>query len=42
MENGLNDNYNEQLDLFHVNLDGFEGPLDLLLSQISSTWSKRN
>ena len=32
MENGLNDNYNEQLDLFHVNLDGFEGPLDLLLS----------
>ena len=32
MENGLNDNYIEQLDLFHVNLDGFEGPLDLLLS----------
>ena len=32
MENGLNDNLNEQLDLFHVNLDGFEGPLDLLLS----------
>ena len=32
MENSLNDSYNEQLDLFHVNLDGFEGPLDLLLS----------
>ena len=32
MENGLNDNISEQLELFHVNLDGFEGPLDLLLS----------
>ncbi len=32
MENSFSDNYNEQLDLFHVNLDGFEGPLDLLLS----------
>ena len=32
MENGLNNNYNEQLDLFHVNLDGYEGPLDLLLT----------
>ena len=31
MENGLDNNYNEQLDLFHVNLDGYEGPLDLLL-----------
>ena len=32
MENGLDNNYNEQLDLFHVNLDGYEGPLDLLLT----------
>ena len=32
MENGLDINYNEQLDLFHVNLDGYEGPLDLLLT----------
>ena len=32
MENISNDNYNEQLDLFHVNLEGYEGPLDLLLS----------
>ena len=32
MENGLDKNYNEQLDLFHVNLDGYEGPLDLLLT----------
>ena len=31
-ENGLDNNYNEQLDLFHVNLDGYEGPLDLLLT----------
>ncbi len=32
MENGLDNNYNEQLDLFHVNLNGYEGPLDLLLT----------
>ena len=32
MESGLDNNYNEQLDLFHVNLDGYEGPLDLLLT----------
>ena len=32
MENGLDNNYNEQLDLFHVNLDGYEGPLDLLIT----------
>ena len=32
MENGVDNNYNEQLDLFHVNLDGYEGPLDLLLT----------
>ena len=32
MENDLDNNYNEQLDLFHVNLDGYEGPLDLLLT----------
>lgn len=32
MENGLDNNYNQQLDLFHVNLDGYEGPLDLLLT----------
>lgn len=32
MENSLDNNYNEQLDLFHVNLDGYEGPLDLLLT----------
>lgn len=32
MENGLDNNYNKQLDLFHVNLDGYEGPLDLLLT----------
>ena len=28
--NDLNDN--DQLDLFLVNIDGFEGPLDLLLT----------
>ena len=32
MENGSKNTNNEQLDLFHVNLDGYEGPLDLLLS----------
>ena len=32
MENGLDNDYNKQLDLFHVNLDGYEGPLDLLLT----------
>ena len=32
MEDGLDNNYNKQLDLFHVNLDGYEGPLDLLLT----------
>ena len=32
MEYDLDNNYNEQLDLFHVNLDGYEGPLDLLLT----------
>ena len=32
MENGSKNISNEQLDLFHVNLDGYEGPLDLLLS----------
>ena len=26
------DNNNDQLDLFLINIDGFEGPLDLLLT----------
>ena len=32
MDNNFNYNNNDQLDLFRVNLDGYEGPLDLLLS----------
>ncbi|MEC7958287.1 MAG: ScpA family protein [Pseudomonadota bacterium] len=28
----MDNDYNKQLDLFHVNLDGYEGPLDLLLT----------
>ena len=32
MDNNFNYDNNDQLDLFRVNLDGYEGPLDLLLS----------